>query len=305
MTIAPASTPSPATSREMAINAMQVDFRSAIRNRDYRLLISLPASPAPAGGYPVVYLIDGNLHFGIAVDTMRIQACWPDVRDAVIVGIGYPTDRVAEALALRMDDLTTPLGEAMARNAWFERMPPPPNGFGRMDDYLRMLDEEVKPLVEGIVRIDPADQTLMGHSLGGLTTLHALFRRTSSFQHFVAIAPSIWWNDREVLQHETGFVQRLRAGEVTARTLISVGGLESSLRYPSTGRDKLPAGEELFQQMTDYCRMVPNTEELGARLAAEQRPGFEAQTVVHHGDDHNMVPPAGIARGIRFALRNE
>lgn len=304
MTIAPASTPSPATSREMALNAMQVDFRSAIRNRDYRLLISLPASPAPAGGYPVVYLIDGNLHFGIAVDTMRIQACWPDVRDAVIVGIGYPTDRVAEALALRMDDLTTPLGEAMARNAWFERMPPP-NGFGRMDDYLRMLDEEVKPLVEGIAMIDRGDQTLMGHSLGGLTTLHALFRRTSSFQHFVAIAPSIWWNDREVLQHESGFVQRLRAGEVAARALISVGGLESSLRYPTTGRDKLPAGEELFRQMTDYCRMVPNTEELGARLAAEQRPGFEVQTVVHLGDDHNMVPPAGIARGIRFALRSE
>ena len=305
MTISPASTPSPATSREMALHAMQVDFRSAIRNRDYRLLVSLPASPAPSSGYPVVYLIDGNLHFGIAVDTMRIQACWPDVRDAVIVGIGYPTDRVAEALALRMDDLTTPLGEAMRRNAWFERMPPPPSGFGRMDDYLRMLDEEVKPLVEGIARIDRGDQTLMGHSLGGLTTLHALFRRTSSFQHFVAIAPSIWWNDREVLQHESGFVQRLRAGEVAARALISVGGLESSLRYPTTGRDKLPAGEELFQQMTDYCRMVPNTEELGARLAAEQRPGFEVQTVVHLGDDHNMVPPAGIARGIRFALRSE
>jgi hypothetical protein len=27
--------------------------------------------------------------------------------------------------------------------------------------------------------------------------------------------------------------------------------------------------------------------------------------VVHMGDDHNMVPPAGIARGIRFALRSE
>jgi hypothetical protein len=50
--------------------------------------------------------------------------------------------------------------------------------------------------------------------------------------------------------------------------------------------------------------MVPNAEELGARLEAEQRPGFVVQTVVHADDDHNMVPPAGIARGIRFALRN-
>ncbi len=295
----------PAPSHEMAVHARQLDFHSTIRQRDYRLLISVPGKPAPPGGYPVVYLIDGNLHFGIAVDTMRIQACWPDVRDAVIVGIGYPTDRVAEALGLRMQDLTTPISEAMANVPWYRKMPPPAQGYGHLDDYLRMLDEEVKPRVAAAVPIDAGDQTLMGHSLGGLTTLHALFRRTASFQHFVAIAPSIWWNHREVLQHEAGFVQRVRAGEVRARVLVSVGGLESTARYPAVGAEKLPASKEEFQQMVDFCRMVPDAEELGARLAAQQRPGFTVQTVVHAGDDHNMVPPAGIARGIRFALRNE
>lgn len=294
-----------AASREMALNALQVDFRSEIRGRDYRLLISVPGKAAPPQGYPVVYLIDGNLHFGIAVDTMRIQACWPDTRDAVIVGIGYPTDRVPEALTLRMDDLTTPLGDAMQQTPWFDKMPPSPVGYGRMDDYLRMLDEEIKPRVAAAVAIDTADQTLMGHSLGGLTTLHALFRRTASFQQFVAIAPSIWWNDREVLSHEAAFLQRVRSGEVTARALVSVGELESTLRFPKAHASKLPAGVEFFQQMVDYCRMVPNTVELGERLAAVQRPGFQVQTVVHPGDDHNMVPAAGIARGIRFALREE
>lgn len=291
-------------SREMALNALQIDFRSDIRQRDYRLMVSIPNRPAPDTGYPVVYLIDGNLHFGIAVDTMRIQACWPDTRDAVIVGIGYPTDRVADALSLRMDDLTMPLQASFANTPWFSKMPPPPTGYGKVDDYLRMLDEEIKPRVAEVVRVDASDQTLMGHSLGGLTTLHALFRRTASFQHFVAIAPSIWYNNREVLDYEARFVERVRRGEATARVLISVGELESTLRYPTVGADKLPAGKDDFQQMVDYCRMVPNTQELGARLAAEQRPGFTVQTVVHLGDDHNMVPPAGIARGIRFALRN-
>jgi len=294
----------PPVSREMAVNACRLDFRSVIRQRDYRLLISIPARPAPPQGHPVVYLIDGNLHFGIAVDTMRVQACWPDVRDAVIVGIGYPTDRVADALGLRMQDLTTPITEAMAQVPWYRKMPSPAQGYGHLDDYLRMLDEEIKPRVADIAPVDPDDQTLMGHSLGGLTTLHALFRRTASFQHFVAIAPSIWWNHREVLQHEAGFVQRVRAGEVRARVLVSVGGLESTLRYPAVGAEKLPASQDEMQQMVDFCRMVPDAEELGARLAAEQRPGFTVQTVVHAGDDHNMVPPAGIARGIRFALRS-
>lgn len=288
----------------MALYAQQIDFHSDIRQRNYRLLVSIPNKPAPNEGHPVVYLIDGNLHFGIAVDTMRIQACWPDTRDAVIVGIGYPTDSVADALALRMDDLTTPLREPMASTPWFRKMPPPPHGYGKMDDYLRMVDEEIKPRVAEIVNVDTSDQTLMGHSLGGLTTLHALFRRTASFQHFVAIAPSIWFNHREILDHEAGFVARVRGGEVSARALISVGELESTLRYPTVGADKLPASKADFQEMVEYCRMVPNTQELGARLAAEQRPGFAVQTVIHMGDDHNMVPPAGIARGIRFALRH-
>jgi uncharacterized protein len=291
-------------SSEMALNALQVDFRSAIRGRDYRLMISVPGKAAPPQGHPVVYLIDGSLHFGIAVDTMRIQACWPDVRDAVIVGIGYPTDRVAEALALRMPDLTTPITQAQAQAPWYCKMPPPAYGYGHLDEYLRMLDEEVKPRVADIVPVDADDQTLMGHSLGGLATLHALFRRTTSFQCFVAIAPSIWWNEREVLQYAAGFLQRVRAGQVSARALISVGGLESAVRYPTVGADRLPANRADFERLTDGCRMVPNAEELGARLVAEQRPGFTVQTVVHADDDHNTVPPAGIARGIRFALRH-
>ena len=43
---------------------------------------------------------------------------------------------------------------------------------------------------------------------------------------------------------------------------------------------------------------------LFARVNAEGLvPGLHVETVVHDGDDHNMVPPAGIARGVRFAFR--
>jgi hypothetical protein len=81
--------------------------------------------------------------------------------------------------------------------------------------------------------------------------------------------------------------------------LITVGALESTFRFVPG----LPAGEQDFRDMTEECRMVPNTVELGARLAALASPGLHVETVVHEGDDHNMVPPAGIARGVRFAFR--
>ena len=289
-----------APTAEMALNARIIDFTSKVNGRAYRLFVSIPTRrPVPAEGHAVLYLIDGNLHFGIAVDTARIQACWPDVIDPVVVGIGYPTDSVSQALDLRMIDLTTPIAAERLKQGFIAKMPPPSEGFGGMDNYLRVIEEEVKPRVEAMVAINRQEQVLMGHSLGGLTTLHALFRHPGTFQQFVSISPSIWWNDRAVLAHEAAFSERVRAGEVSARALITVGGLESTMRFVPG----LPASEQDFRDMTEECRMVPNTTELGARLAALAAPGLHVETVVHEGDDHNMVPPAGIARGVRFAFR--
>ncbi len=296
MDTAAASTPT----AEMALNARLIDFTSKVNGRAYRLFVSIPTRrPVPAEGHAVLYLIDGNLHFGIAVDTARIQACWPDVIDPVVVGIGYPTDSVSQALDLRMIDLTTPISEDRLQQGFIAKMPRPSEGFGGMDTYFRIIEEEIKPRVEAMVAINRQDQVLMGHSLGGLTTLHALFRHTAMFQQFVAISPSIWFNDRAVLAHEAAFSERAAAGQVKARALITVGGLESTMRYVPG----LPASEQDFRDMTEECRMVPNTTELGARLAALAAPGLHVETVVHEGDDHNMVPPAGIARGVRFAFR--
>jgi predicted alpha/beta superfamily hydrolase len=294
------TTTAPTPTAEMALNARIIDFTSTINGRAYRLFVSIPTRrPVPPEGHAVLYLIDGNLHFGIAVDTARIQACWPDVIDPVVVGIGYPTDSVSQALDLRMIDLTTPISEERLQQGFIAKMPRPSEGFGGMDTYFRIIEEEIKPRVEAMVAINRQDQVLMGHSLGGLTTLHALFRHTATFQQFVAISPSIWFNDRAVLAHEAAFSERAAAGQVKARALITVGGLESTMRFVPG----LPASEQDFRDMTEECRMVPNTTELGARLAGLAVPSLHVETVVHDGDDHNMVPPAGIARGVRFAFR--
>ena len=293
-----ATTTSPTA--EMALNARVIDFTSKVNGRAYRLFVSIPTRrPVPPAGHAVLYLIDGNLHLGIAVDTARIQACWPDVIDPVVVGVGYPTDSVSTALDRRMIDLTTPISDERLKKGFIAKMPRPSEGFGGMDNYFRVIEEEVKPRVEAMVAINRQEQVLMGHSLGGLTTLHALFRHTATFQQFVAISPSIWFNDCAVLAHEAAFSDQVRSGQVKARALISVGGLESTFRFVAG----LPAGEQDFRDMTEECRMVPNTTELGDRLAALASPGFHVETVVHEGDDHNMVPPAGIARGVRFAFR--
>lgn len=286
---------------EMAIDAERVDFTSSVNGRPYRLLISVPARPAPPDGYPVVYLIDGNLHFGITVDTARIQARWPEVRDPVIVGIGYPTDSVTSALDVRNKDLTSPTSDAWLQQGWVKEMRSKVEQFGGVDAYLATIEREVKPRVAARVKIDPNDQTLMGHSLGGLTTLYALFTAPSRFRNYVAVSPSIWWDGGAVLAQEAQFTDAVKAGKVDARVMISVGGEESTQRRITAD---YPFGQDTMDAMTAGTRMVPNTEELGSRLKALTGPTFTAETVVFDRENHNSVPAAGLARGIRFTMTN-
>ena len=127
-----------------------------------------------------------------------------------------------------------------------------------------------------------------------------MFRRPGSFQQYVSISPSIWWDERSVLEHEPAFTSQVKAGGIKARLLISVGGLESANRAYPPG---MPYSREGMYAMFDATRMVPNTVELGTRLQRLNSDVFHVETVVHEGDDHNMVPPAGIARGIWFTQR--
>ncbi|WP_195908425.1 alpha/beta hydrolase [Novosphingobium sp. Gsoil 351] len=289
-------------STEMALNAHRIDFTSEINGTGYRLLISEPAGDPPPEGWPVVYLIDGNLHFGISVDTARVQERWPEVREAVIVGIAYQTDSVAKALQVRTYDLTPATPLAVTERGWMRSMGAKPEDFGGIDDYLRIVEEEVKPRVRAYTRVS-ADDTLMGHSLGGLTTLYAILRHPASFRQYVAVSPSIWVNDRWVLQFVDGFIEAVKSGAVEARFLLSTGELEEAdppfPPYPVTG---FPSSEENYVEMTRSCGMVTYPSELAARLKALRAPGFDFKFVIHPDEDHRTVVPAGIARGIFYTM---
>jgi predicted alpha/beta superfamily hydrolase len=289
------------TSTEMAINAKRIDFTSKVNGKDYRLLISEPAGEPPAAGWPVVYLIDGSLHFGITVDTMRIQACWPETQDAVIVGIAYQTDSVQTALAVRNHDLTPPISQEILDGSWMKDMPVGVEGYGGQAAYLRMIEEEARPLAAQHARINQGDQTLIGHSLGGLTSLTVLFSNPGMFQRYVAISPSIWYANRWVLGLVDAFEEQVRSGGVNAQLFLSTGEFEEiDPLYPPFPKSKMLMPEDVFKAMMADCAMVTLPAQLTERLKPLCGTRFDMKFVVHKGDDHRSVVPAGIAGGIYY-----
>src|SRR4051812_28678490 len=115
--------------------ARQYDFTSKISGRDYRVYVSLPFKADPAKKYPVIYLLDGNWYFGPMAYNVTESAGARAIQQAIVVGVGYPSDDNDLAGSRRNLELTP----SVDPNAKDNR----PRGGG--DAFLRVLEEEVKP----------------------------------------------------------------------------------------------------------------------------------------------------------------
>jgi hypothetical protein len=81
--------------------------------------------------------------------------------------------------------------------------------------------------VAGHFRVDTAQQSIWGHSYGGLLVLYAMFHHPTAFSTSCISSPAIYYNDREVLAEEDAFSGRERSGALNLRILVnSAGGSE-------------------------------------------------------------------------------
>lgn len=285
----------PPTSPAEVTGAVQFDLDSKITGRTYRIFISTPFAPPPPQGYPVITVLDADPSFAIAAGQSILRSL-SGAEGALVVGVGYANPLAS--LMLRRRDLTA--GPPLDSAAEVLR-PTDPEAYGGAEDFHRFLTEELRPLIAGAYATDAAEQTLVGYSLSGLFAVQVLFTHPEAYRTVVAGSPSLYWRDREVLQHEAAFARRVEAGEIAPRVLITSAGLEqdpASYHVPP-GPDR----EKILQEVVDAA-MVDNARSLAERLQAlKGAPGYQADYVVFAGETHNTGIPAAISRAVAFALK--
>lgn len=251
----------------------QWTMRARNTGREYRLFLYVPAAPPPEKGYPVLYALDGNASFGSLTEAMRLQSRPPHgFQPGVIVSIGYDSDEPI-VTDRRFYDYTEPADQAA--------LPERPDGSpwpetGGADAFLDFIENELKPAVEARCPIDRERQSLFGHSLGGLFALHALAAKPYSFRHFIAGSPSIWWNNRRLLERAALIESRLNRGDVGGPALLIGVGSE----------------EKPF--------MVEDAERLHRILLPCQANGLRLAYRVFQGEGHVSVIPPLISCMLRF-----
>lgn len=283
-----AGAPDSATAVTVA-NSAQWDMRAHGSERTYRVFVSVPEAPAPAAGYPVLYVLDANSMFLTAMETVRRYEGRPDTSDApptVVVGIGYPPETdisPARVWALTPSaDVAEPLIDIPT---------------GGADQFLKFIQTQVKPAVAAFVDIDSKRQTLFGHSLGGLFTLHVLASKPQTFQTYVAASPSLWYGKNTVLKELDAMADSftLAAGEAPLRVQLTVGEFEQTLA-PWVG----PRGPDSAKMLTAMAQ-VPHAIHAMQVLDASKDISARYQLII--GEDHGSVIPAAIMHAVRFMER--
>lgn len=254
----------------------------------YQLFVAAPAGPAPAGGFPVIYLLDANAAFGTLVEAMRRGAARrgaTGIGEAVLVGIGYPGAETYDRTRRTFDYTTGPSAEGAGPAT------------GGADMFLGFLDREVRPMIAREFPIDPGRETLLGHSLAGYFALHVLATTPGRFGNYIAVSPSVWWDERGLRAGFAGLARHAAIAGRPPRVMISVGEWEEA---PAPWLD--PAVRAEIAERRARRQMVP-----GARRFAADLAGLDPRLTVRFeelaGEDHASVVPATMSRALRFVFQ--
>ncbi len=152
--------------------------------------------------FPVLYMTDGASHLGHTAATIDFLARNGRMPEMIVVAITN-TDR---------DRDLTPSKEVKGGNSQ-------PVG-GGADKFLQFIETELIPKVEQSYRTQPY-RLFAGHSYGGLLAVHALVTRPELFNVYIAVSPSLGW-DNEYTLHE--LEEFLKSPRELQRTLIMAPG---------------------------------------------------------------------------------
>ncbi len=168
-----------------------IKFHSSVLNEDRILNIYLPAGYQleKSKKYPVIYLLDGGIEedfIHIAGIAQFTSFSWIHlIPESIVVGIGN-TDR-------KRDFTFETHNKRDAKDF--------PTS-GKSLAFITFLRKEAIPFINEKYKVNRR-KTIIGQSLGGLLVTEILFESPETFDNYIIISPSLWWDDGSLLKKNT------------------------------------------------------------------------------------------------------
>lgn len=176
----------------------------------FRILISVPDNYSSTDKkYPVLYVLDGDIAFGMAASIARYLQIGDNIPELIIVGIGYGSaDKSA--------------GEKRRRDYR-------PVESGGAENFLLFIENELIPFIDSNYKTNPGDRIINGYSIGGLFGLYSLFTKPEIFNRYIIGSPGLAWDDYSIFNYEENSTDKISDKKLSI--FISVGSDESDEKF--------------------------------------------------------------------------
>lgn len=184
---------------------------SALLGEKRNILIYLPAGYQNSQErYPVLYLTDGDIQGPHTAGTVDYLAKFEQMPPMIVVGIINPRET-------RERDLTVTPSDKQNLNQ-----------LENADRFLGFLEKEAIPFVKQQYRTLDY-QVLSGTSHGGQFAINVLMKRPDLFHGVIAISPSLYWNNEQLL----GLAETaLKEHRLQGRLFVSIANEEPTMTEP-------------------------------------------------------------------------
>jgi predicted alpha/beta superfamily hydrolase len=261
-------------------------IHSKILNTTRRVRVVLPAgynkSARVKQQYPVIYLFDGDAL------CKRVIAVLKQLKEETTDGIYPEMIIVAVSNRDRASDLT-PTNSLIGPEG--NRLDMLKNS-GGSEKFIAFIERELMPYIESAYPTSRY-KMLMGYSLGGLTVMNILINQTKMFDAYIAIDPSMWWDNRKVLEK----AQEQFKNKNFAGTSLFLGIANT-----------MPADMDIEQAKDDITgptNHIRSILELIAILESNPDNGLNWQHKYYPDKDHDSVTLPGIYDALRFLFDNK
>jgi len=249
-------------------------LRSQVLNEERAYWVYLPASYddktfAPQR-YGVLYLLDGDAHFHSASGVVQFMSAGINgnfqIPELIVVAIpnvsqdGRTRDLTPTASKLGPDGKET----SFLANS------------GGGNNFLKFMREELFPTIESSYRTRPY-RIFVGHSLGGLLVLHALLDSPELFQAYIAIDPSLWWDNQVLVRR----VESLSKDGPRVRGSVYI----SLAHHPDLG-------------IFDPTKVDQAARRFAAALNSNFSPAVRSTLQYYKDEDHGSVPLLSLYYGL-------
>lgn len=196
-------------------------------NDSFDIFITKADSLNPNVKYHAFYYLDAEINSGKLLRQMLGKPEYKNLLDSnIFIGIGQKGDYHS----LRRRDFVVPLLEnGMERDT--------SKYFGQSARFYSFLKYELMPLMNTKFLLNKNGNSIFGHSFGGLFVVYCLFKNDSLFNHYYALSPSLWVNNKAIYQYDNLQVDSskkislfLSAGSFETINLIK-GGTDSLCHY--------------------------------------------------------------------------